>query len=101
MNINERADFYKILSNNVMIRYLTIYNNDDLTSLIESNKVIPNNLDNVEVLIGFLIDNRTSIPSRLCFYSEITIGEIEDENNLIVPNSAPLNENKSVFEVNL
>jgi hypothetical protein len=78
-NNSEQADFYKIYENNVMVKYLTLYNNDDLNHYIESNKVIPNNLEGVEVLIGFLVNKQTGAFSRLCFYSEISIGQIEDE----------------------
>jgi hypothetical protein len=76
MNTNsEIADFYKIKENNIMIKYLTLYDNETLEHYIESNKVIPNNLEGVEVLIGFLVNKQTGAFSRLCFYSEITIGE--------------------------
>lgn len=73
LNPNERAEFYKILPNDITIKIITIHSNEYLDYFMENNLVLTPDItpDKVDAIIGLVFNNQTSALTRLCYFKEI------------------------------
>jgi hypothetical protein len=85
LNNNERAEFYKVLPNDLTIKLATIHSNEYLDYFIENNLCITDDItpDKVDAVIGLVFNNSTNALTKICYWNPIEASEeIEDDDEL-------------------
>jgi len=78
LNPSERVEFYKVMSNDMMIKLATIHDKSLVEDMINENKILPRDISNVDAIIGFIVNNQTNALTRICYWNVIEI-EIEEK----------------------
>jgi hypothetical protein len=81
LNPNERAEFYKVLPNDITIKIATIHSNEYLNHFIDNDLALTPDItpDKVDAIIGLIFNIQTNALSKICYFKEIEEEVIEDE----------------------
>jgi len=77
LNPSERAEFYKVMGNNMTVKIATIYSNEYLIYAIENDALISgiSDITKVDAIVGLIFNNQTNALTSICYMKEIEIEE--------------------------